>query len=101
MIQAALKLSLGHLVASFRRMQLVIRLKREMPENSAIFSLVSYRRRDRWQELSGTVRQRFRRASEVDWNHYNPIISQLYLEEDRTLRDIMPIMHGKHKLKGT
>jgi len=35
-------------------------------------------------------------ASLHDWERVKPLIKQLYVEEDRTLKDVMAIMSSKH-----
>ena len=35
-------------------------------------------------------------ASRDDWERFRPLITRLYVEEDRTLKDVMAIMLANH-----
>jgi hypothetical protein len=41
------------------------------------------------------------RTSEEDWEDHRARIRRLYLEEDRTLKDVMAIMEREHGFKAT
>jgi len=40
-------------------------------------------------------------ASLQDWEKFKPLIKQLYVEEDRTLKDVMAIMASKYGHRAT
>lgn len=41
------------------------------------------------------------RLTDADWEPHEALIRQLYLEEDRPLRDVMAIMRREHTFKAT
>jgi hypothetical protein len=41
------------------------------------------------------------RISEADWEPYRARIKELYLEEDRSLKEVMAIMEREHDFKAT
>jgi hypothetical protein len=41
------------------------------------------------------------RTSEEDWEHHRARIRQLYLDEDRPLKEVMAIMQREHGFKAT
>ncbi len=42
-----------------------------------------------------------KRASRNDWERFRPLIKRLYVDEDRTLKDVMAILLAEHGHNGT
>lgn len=40
-------------------------------------------------------------ASEKDWNSQRGVIKELYLQQDKTLKEVMAIMEHQHHFKAT
>jgi hypothetical protein len=40
-------------------------------------------------------------TSEKDWNSQRSVIKELYLQQDKTLKEVMAIMEGTHHFKAT
>jgi hypothetical protein len=40
-------------------------------------------------------------TSEKDWNSQRSVIKELYLQQDKTLREVMAIMEREHHFKAT
>lgn len=52
--------------------------------------------------MSLTVRgTKAKYAAPADWEHMKPVIKRLYIDEERTLGDVMAIMESQYLHRGT